>query len=206
MATRKKDSGKAQGPGGKGGGTDVVNEAHESLVKSLESIKELLLKSENKISAARENIARADRSRQGHADPASTEDDSPPLFDLADNTDTTSPAGQEADDAAVEENIDAFLADIDGRDPPPGDDDDVPMLEDIVVPGKPATEDTDTDANTPTLSADTIEAIMNEFQKNLEKKVHDTLIQVIVQLESDLKAQIREEVEALRRQLLEDRD
>ncbi len=203
MATRKKDSSKAQGPGGKGGETDIVSEAHESLVKSLESIKELLLKSENKISAARENIARADRSRQGHADPAPAEDDSPPLFDLAD-TDTTLPAGQEADDAAVEENIDAFLADIDGRNSPPGDDDDVPMLEDIVVPGKPATQDTD--ANTPTLSADTIEAIMNEFQKNLEKKVHDTLIQVIVQLESDLKTQIREEVEALRRQLLEERD
>ncbi|HEB59976.1 MAG TPA: hypothetical protein ENJ01_12190 [Gammaproteobacteria bacterium] len=204
MATRKKTTGK-RGSGDEGKpSTDIVTDAHDSLVKSLESIKELLLKSESKISAARESIARADMPRQERPDEPGAEDaDDTPLFDLADSA-TTSAGPVQGDDDVAEEDIDAFLSELGAADP--HGDDDVPMLEDVVVPGRSSGEEAMQDTGTgpdhsPTLSGDAIEDIMNEFQKNLEKKIHDTLIQVIVQLESELKAQIREEIEELRQQL-----
>ena len=134
----------------------IQEDAHETLVRSLESIKELLLQSESKISAAKESIARAGMS--GHRKPA-------------------------ADPAPAPEP------------PAPGDEDAVPVLEDVVVPAPGAGQERppeETPAMPPPAAApEELAETIEDFRAALEKEIHDTLIHGIVQLEADIKDHIR---------------
>ena len=136
----------------------IQEDAHETLVRSLESIKELLLQSESKISAAKESIARAGMS--GHRRPA-------------------------ADPAPAPEP------------PAPGDEDAVPVLEDVVVPapGTGAGQEQPLEDNPamppPAAAPEELAETIEDFRAALEKEIHDTLIHGIVQLEADIKEHIR---------------
>ena len=179
---------------------DISSDAHDNLVKSLESIKDLLLQSETKISAARESIAKAGMS-QHSASPKATSAESepspgpeqPPLFDLG------------APNAEMESKLEAKPQ----SEPPPAPEPttgplaEVPLLDDVVIPGAAVETEAAAPSSEPEsgIDASAIEAALAEWQQRMEQQIHDTLIKRMVRVESELKKQLAKDVAALRKKL-----
>ena len=174
--------------------SNIQSDAHDTLVKSLESIKDLLLQSESKITAAKASIARASmgptKAQEQELERSGGNIKSPdnPSLDL----DFSEP---------IPEPI------------PEPSDDEVPLLDDIVIHGsktqpvketqKPPVEESPIiPAEVETgLAPETVNYLLSELQNNLEMKLHDAFIQGIVQLEADIKELLDEEISKLRDEL-----
>lgn len=179
---------------------DIATDAHDNLVKSLESIKDLLLQSENKISAARESIAKAGMSQHSTSPKATSAESEPgpgpeqaPLFDLG------------APNAEVESKLEAEPQSESAKTPEQATNSsaEVPLLDDVVIPG--AAVESTVEAPSPGEESDVdvaaIEAELTEWQQQMEQRIHDTLIKRMVRVESELKKQLAKDIAALRKKL-----
>jgi hypothetical protein len=173
---------------------DISSDAHDNLVKSLESIKDLLLQSETKISAARESIAKAGMSQHSQSPKATSAESEPgpgpeqaPLFDLG------------APNAEMESKTEAAPA----PEPTTGPLAEVPLLDDVVIPGAAVETAAAAPSSEPEseIDASAIEAELATWQQRMEQQIHDTLIKRMVRVESELKKQLAKDIAALRKKL-----
>ncbi|UCE89757.1 MAG: hypothetical protein JSW10_02680 [Pseudomonadota bacterium] len=178
---------------------------HDNLLKSLESIKDLLVESEHKISAARESIALANASSPTKDAAAGTPADAKSVVAGLPDAEALAEAPIEvaAESAADHENL-------------------VPMLEDVVMPGasantEPAPQELDVPLEEITAAEGAAQApaapsaqaagrMFAELANNLENALHDALIQAVVQLETEFKHHVDEQISELRKQLGMDQD
>lgn len=146
--------------------------ANDELLEALESIKGLLEKSEGKLSAARESLAKARSSNRPDADkpriPISTEPVVPVLDEVV-----------------------ATLAE---------EEEEVPVLEEALpVLDQPVTEPSSPAAAGPAAhSTGQVIDYLDELQGSLEKAVHEGLINALVQIEADIQAIIAEHITRLK--------
>lgn len=199
----------------------VSSAEHDNLLKSLESIKDLLVESETKISAARESIALANASSSACDSVAAPAVNVAPPLPGVEKIETpveTLPLPEIEDNELLggtpPEPVMATVHDPDHL---------VPMLEDVVVPGAqgepeleaPEIEDLieqvvagepEGTAPAPTPSAQDAGRLFAELANNLENALHDALIQAVVQLETDFKQHIDTQISELRKQLGLDED
>jgi len=146
--------------------------ANDELLEALESIKGLLEKSEGKLSAARESLAKARTTNRPETDkpkiPVSTE----PVVPVLDEVVATL-----AEDAEV-----------------------IPVLEETVpVPDQSVSDNPPPAASGPAAhSTGQVIDYLNELQGNLEKAVHEGLINALVQIEAEIQAIISEHITRLK--------
>ena len=146
--------------------------ANDELLEALESIKGLLEKSEGKLSAARESLAKARSSNRPETDkpriPISTEPVVPVLDEVV-----------------------ATLAE---------EEEEVPVLEEALpVLDHPVAEPSSPAAPGPAAhSTGQVIDYLDELQGSLEKAVHEGLINALVQMETDIQAIIAEHITRLK--------
>lgn len=159
--------------------TDNVDKDPDSLVDALESIKNLLAKSDSKLAAARESIAIAsNQTAQGSAE---TEQFEIPVLDEVVTQPGIESATEEVSNISEElsSKIDETLAAVNES---------IPTLTDPV-----------TDAD-PKLLLDYLDTL----QEKLEKSLRDSLMKSIVTIEVGLKKSLVTEIDKIREQIKKD--
>lgn len=162
--------------------TDEANKDPDSLVDALESIKNLLAKSDSKLAAARESIAIAsNQTALGTKDIQEHEQfDIPVLSDIVTSTEIESATEAVSNiSEQISEKIDETLAAVSES---------IPTLNDTV-----STPD-------PQVMLDYLDAL----QLKLEKSLRDSLMKSIVTIESGLKKSLTDEVDKIREQIKKD--
>ncbi len=149
--------------------------ANDELLEALESIKGLLEKSEGKLSAARASLEKAKSSNRPKPDrpriPVSTEPVVPVLDEVV---------------ATLEDEADAPALDL------PVLDEAVPVITDTVAPA-PAPE-----PGPAAHSTGQVIDYLDDLRGNLEKAVHEGLLNALVQIETEIKGILDEHFERLK--------
>jgi len=162
---------------------DTDSQDSPELLSALESIKGLLEQSESKLSAARENLkmAKSKTSSPGIVRPSvSSEPVVPVLDDVV---------------ARLED-------DFDEEDLPLlEDDDEVPVLDSFLD-----TEPAVTPEEVPLLqpagySTDEIQAYLDQLHRQLEKELRNTLMRTVVNIETEIKRTLTEQIEKLKEEI-----
>lgn len=146
-----------------------LDETHEALIKSLETIKKLLNRGDEKINAL--------KGKHGQS----------PITD---------------DKKMAKPTLSSDL--------------EVPVLDDVVIPGQLNAEAMTSsnivsdkmDVDAPSIENDAkklsdIDEQLAKLQKNVEKSLHTTIVKSVVQLESDLKISLRKHFAAFRKHLID---
>ncbi len=146
--------------------------ANDELLEALESIKGLLEKSEGKLSAARESLAKARSSNRAEPNkpkiPISTE----PVVPV----------------------LDEVVATLDDEEAIPVLEETLPVLDEPVADNPPAT-------GPAAHSTDQVIDHLDTLQGQLEKAVHEGLINALVQIETEIQAIIAEHIDHLKTDL-----
>lgn len=152
-----------------------MDKDNDDLLEALESIKDLLEKGENKLTAARESLARAKPSRPKPRFPVSDEPVVPVLDDVV------APASEDDAEMVFDDGIPELIPE--------------PDVAASAVPPPPP----------PGYSTDEVLAMIDTLHDTLAKELHDSLINAVVHIEADLKASLDEPIRRLREQLEQDR-
>ena len=142
---------------------------NQDLVKALESIRGLLEKSETKLSAARSSLEKAKQPSKRFKKPPTSNEPVVPVLD----------------DIVVEGGID--------------DDDLIPVLEEEETSMMEMPKAFATPAASPSgHSTDEILAYIDNFEQDLEKHLHQSLIQAMVHVETEIKQTLHEQIQQLK--------
>lgn len=162
---------------------DTDNNDSPDLLNALESIKGLLEKSENKLSAARESLRKAktpDMKEQGIIRPSvSSEPVVPVLDDIVETI------------AAATEDEELPLLD------------DVPVLESFLEPEEEIPTELPESLQSPGHSTDEILAYIDQLRAQLEEKLRNALMHAVVDIETEINKTLNEEIQKLKDQLVQ---
>ncbi len=159
-----------------------LSSSQDSLVDALESIKNLLEKSDSKLAAARESIAIAsDQTARGTRDMTEGEQFEIPVLDEVVIPPEAGAATEEVSRISdeISEKIDETLAAVSEA---------IPVLNE----------------ETPGLEPQVLLDYIDTLQKKLEKSLRDSLMKSIVTIEAGLKKTLTEEVDKIREQIKKD--
>jgi hypothetical protein len=165
---------------------DTDSQDSPELLDALESIRGLLEKSESKLSAARESLQKANpqNNQQGIVRPSVSSEPVVPVLDDV----VASPA-----DDLDEEDLPLL-------------DDDVPVLDSILEP-EPTAAPEPAPLPPPTgYSADEVQAYIDKLQQQLEKELRNTLMRTVVNIETEIKKTLAEQIQTLKDEIEQSRE
>lgn len=158
---------------------DTDNSNSPELLDALESIKGLLEQSESKLSAARESLQKAKPQvdQQGTARPAASNE---PVVPVLDDVVSTLPVELDEDGLPLL-------------------DDEVPVLESFLDMEEPAAIPDEAPLSQPTgYSADELLTYFDKLQQQLEKELRNTLMRTVVNIETEIKKTLAEQIQKLK--------
>jgi hypothetical protein len=165
---------------------DTDNSNNPELLDALESIKGLLEKSESKLSAARESLQKAKPQvgQQGTARPAASNE---PVVPVLDDVVSTLPVELDEDGLPLL-------------------DDEVPVLESFLDMEEPAAIPDEVPLSQPTdYSTDELLTYIDKLQQQLEKELRNTLMRTVVNIETELKKALAEQIQKLKDEVEQNR-
>lgn len=165
---------------------DTDNHTSPELLDALESIKGLLEQSESKLSAARESLQKAkpQAGQQGIVPPAASNEPIVPVLD----------------------DVVTNLAEEQDEDELPLLDDEVPVLDSFLDMEEPATPTEKAPPSQPTgYSTDELLTYIDKLQQQLEKELRNTLMRTVVNIETEIKKTLAEQIQQLKDEIEQSR-
>ncbi len=186
---------------------DKESPENQELVNALESIRGLLEKSESKLSAARESLRKA-KPPSNHIFRTTAAQSSEPVVPVLDEVIPL----EDSDFVYDPDNLDVDLSDASVPELPLEEvaletEEEIP---DLAEQAHGETEPTSTilqqplDLPPPDAGLDEVElkVLLDDFKADLEKQLHETILQTMIQIEMDIKGAIETELDKLRDKLL----